>query len=227
MRFRALTATLGFTLTALPLFAQSTTPTAGVAGSFTGSLPTGKTFSGTGNPTAPVITGGLGGAFIGLMAQQRYSSPAVSYDGAGTWTAQAGSGVGAPPPFNTPNFSTWNFDYYIDPGTSGDIFTLFVDWTPGVGTTNGYNHWNYTRAGSEIFIDSSNLGFVDLAVPGTFDPNATGEYSFSIVQTHASGAFVDQVEMNVDVTASPEPASLVLLGTGLLGVAGIVRRRRA
>lgn len=49
----------------------------------------------------------------------------------------------------------------------------------------------------------------------SFDPNGTDALS------------VDDVEIGNVVVATPEPASLVLLATGLIGIAGVARRKHA
>jgi len=51
-----------------------------------------------------------------------------------------------------------------------------------------------------------------------------GMSTVNLLGFHDGGAGYISID-NLDVTPSPEPASLLLMGSGLLGIAGIGRRR--
>ena len=217
MRFRLLAAVLPVAIAAAPLQAQFT-PT----GSY-GSLPQ-ATFGGSGIPNNAVMRNTFDGITLGLTATQRFSAPAVTDNAAGTYFATNGSG--------TPStYALWNFDFFIGGERAKNYsYVLYYDFDPAVGTmvsdhghimlpANSQNSWNLGMP----FLDSNTFGVQPTYA--SFDPNAGGSYTFALLQLDASQAEVGRVAIDV-VTATPEPATLTLMASGLFGIGFVARRRR-
>jgi hypothetical protein len=96
-----------------------------------------------------------------------------------------------------------DFAYVVDSGT-GQLYLSYLPTLDGSGdidlcVASANNCNNYQASYSQIYIASA-FGYnaVDLN-SGTFDPGST--------------------------SVTPEPSSIVLLGTGILGMVGVMRRR--
>lgn len=118
----------------------------------------------------------------------------------------------------------WNFDYAVL-GASSQFFSLFIDLDPMLAT----NYFRFNFTGNNH--DSSNLGYFG----PLFDNNVDGQYSFRLEEYTNTDrvAVVSRAEIEVvaghgaaPLTATPEPATIGLLATGLIGLGGFVRRRR-
>jgi len=200
--------------------------------------PAGVTFSGTGIP-GPVMTGvTASGARLTIGASPRFSAPALGWDGAGTYTAQAGSTT-------SPLRSLWNFNFAVTDvvNATDHTYGLFWDFDNASGSTsyNGFffnvatggnvqNSWNLAMA----FIDPSN------SAPN-YDPNDVGEFTFILaaydyeVLDPNQGVYVGVnplgysppiqfVSMQVNVVPEPSTYALMAFGLGAIGFVG--RRRR-
>lgn len=201
-----------------------------------GSLPA-ATFGGTGIPNDAVAitnwSGGGASATLGLTAFGRFGLSPVTNDGAGTFTALAGTNDPPGPPANG---ALWNFGFFVD---ASDTFAGFAelryDVDPSAGTDFGVIRIPIVGTAAAVQ-DSQNLlfGFLYTPVPlvltppaGTFDPFAAGIYSFQIDlfrNTFSAPLGTRVATVGIDVRVVSEPGMALLAGIGL-ALLGFARRR--
>jgi hypothetical protein len=196
-----------------------------------GSDTTGLTFNSTSNSAdkSQIQCLSTGNATLVLTAVSRFNGanltpPPVLETAPGVYDAMYGhSNPSAGTPF--PNMAVWNFNYAALGGDAGDTFTLFIDQDAGTGTSFlecVLGSGDACGLGNQ---DSENLGFPFADAGNTFDPSGPGTYTFQLAEFDRAGAQVgDRLSVNV-VVGTPEPATFALMGTGLLGLGGFVRRR--
>jgi hypothetical protein len=191
-------------------------------------------YNGTGNPNVGFTTDTTAsGIQLGLGVNLRFVGPVLPTS-TNNYTVPLGTSAFAPA-----GAAIWDFEYSVDFGSSGltenntDANLTVLNTSNGQSLTFDPSFFLLGDAtNGNGYQNAENLGFsfVGILAPSFgFDPTAVDEYIVTLSLADVTGAPLASVTENINAAATPLPASLPLLATGLggLGLLGWRKKRKA
>lgn len=170
--------------------------------------------SGTVNGHFTVYTEATNGIELGLRAALRFIGPITPTGN--IYTAPVGTGPGGA--------ALWNFEFSVNAGSVANTHSLLSITGPGVNLAFNPQLIPDNSTAGALYQNSENLGFSFLAPFISFNPYASGVYTFDL-QLFDSGNH-QLGEVAIQVNAVPEPSTWAMMILGFAGIGFLAYRRR-
>jgi hypothetical protein len=218
------------------VFATTTDALQITSGSFTAIITDNGTCSGTAcvslsgdiNPTAGTdsITGSINGWALNIISGSSNSPDLIPFGI--DITSLTATCAPSKPCSAAPLHVIYSDTGFNVPVLAGGFLTTYSNTQSGSGSTDESAYFANTNT---LFNEASSIGTVgpftgsntDSANGGTMAAGPT--YSLTLDQIFKANGSAVSFSADGDITAVPEPGSIALVGTGLIGLAGLLRRR--